>query len=90
MIAAPSGFYSAGIGSIINEGAVMPRPVAYLTTPRPSIESLVKRLRIPKARQKQLRALMDEARAQLAAEKQAAKGTKGKREEKFKNASAAD
>jgi hypothetical protein len=51
---------------------------------------MVKRLRIPKARQKQLRAMMDEARAKLAAEKQTTKGARVKREEKLKNASAAD
>ena len=68
----------------------MPRPIAYLTTRPPSHESMVKRLRIPKARQKQLRAMMDEARAKLAAEKQTTKGARVKREEKLKNASAAD
>jgi hypothetical protein len=46
---------------------VMPQSVQ-LPTPRPSIESLIKQLRIPKARQKQLRAMMDEARAEMAPE----------------------
>ena len=45
----------------------MPRSVQ-LPTPRPSIESLIKQLRIPKARQKKLRAMMDEARAELVTE----------------------
>ena len=67
----------------------MPRAVQ-LPTPRPSIESLVKRLRIPKARQKELQAIMDEARARLAAEKQAAASDTVKQEEKLQNASAAD
>ena len=67
----------------------MPRPVARLKTPRPSIESLIERLRIPKARQKQLRAMMDEAWADLAAKNQTNKRIRVKREEKFKNASAA-
>jgi hypothetical protein len=47
--------------------SVMPRSVQ-LPTPRPSIESLIKQLRIPKARQKKLRAMMDEARAELVTE----------------------
>ena len=46
------------------------RPSVHITTPPPSFESMVKLLRIPKARQKELRAMMDEARARLAAEQE--------------------
>jgi len=68
----------------------MPRPVAHITTRPPSHESMVRRLRIPKARQEQLRAIMDEARAQMATQEQATTNKRGKREEKLQNASAAD
>ena len=51
----------------------MPRSVQ-LPTPRPSIESLIKQLRIPKARQKKLRAMMDKARAELVTEDKCAQG----------------
>jgi hypothetical protein len=60
-----------------------------LATPRPSIESLIKRLHIPKARQKELRAMMDEARARLASEKLSSGSDAVKQEEKLCNASAA-
>jgi hypothetical protein len=44
----------------------MPRSVQ-LPEPRPSYEEMVKQLRIPKARQKELRAIMDRGRARMAA-----------------------
>jgi hypothetical protein len=47
-------------------------------------------LRIPKKRQKELLAIMDEGWARLAAEKQAAASDTGKQEEKLQDASAAD
>ena len=68
----------------------MPRPVAYITTPPPSHESIIRRLRIPKKRQRELLAIMDEGWARLAAEKQAAASDTGKQEEKLQDASAAD
>jgi len=45
----------------------MPTPV-YITTPRSSYEDLVKKLRIPKVRRKQLDAIFEAARKRLAAE----------------------
>jgi len=44
----------------------MARPVAHITAPIEPLESRIKRLRIPKARQKELLAIMDEAWARLA------------------------
>jgi len=46
---------------------LMPRSVQ-ITTPRASYEELVKQLRIPKARQRQLRAIVAETRRRLASE----------------------
>ncbi len=46
----------------------MPRPI-HITTPIEPLETRIKRLRIPKARQKELRAMMDEAWARQAAER---------------------
>ena len=43
----------------------MPRPVAHITAPIEPLESRIKRLRIPKARQKELLAIMDEAWTRL-------------------------
>lgn len=68
----------------------MPRPVAHITSPPEPLEVRIKRLRIPKVRQKQLRAMMDEVWAQLRAEKQSPADAETEREEKIKNASAAD
>ncbi|HUA99435.1 MAG TPA: hypothetical protein VMA34_13985 [Terracidiphilus sp.] len=67
----------------------MPRSVQ-LPTPRPSVESLIEQLQMPKARQKRLRAIMDEAWAELEAKKRASSGAAIVPEEKLKNASAAD
>lgn len=68
----------------------MARPVAHITAPVEPLEIRIKRLRIPKARQKQLRAMMDEAWVRLAAEKQASQGAPIEQGEKVSNASAAD
>jgi hypothetical protein len=46
----------------------MTRPVAHITTPIEPLESRIKRLRIPKARQKELLSIMDEAWAHLTVE----------------------
>jgi hypothetical protein len=46
----------------------MPRPIR-ITTPIEPLESRIKRLRIPKARQKELLAIMDEAWARLTVER---------------------
>ncbi len=45
----------------------MPRPI-HITTPIEPLESRIKRLRVPKARQKELLAIMDEAWAHLSVE----------------------
>jgi len=66
----------------------MPRSV-HITVPPLSYEAMVKLLRIPKTRQKQLRAMMDEARARLAAEKLNSTSVTSAQEEKLDNASAA-
>jgi hypothetical protein len=67
----------------------MARPVAYLKSPPDPIEVRIARLRIPKARQKRLLAIMDEAWAEF--EKKKALQTKAiEVEEKLNNASAAD
>lgn len=68
----------------------MVRPVAHITSRPPSHASMVKHLHISKARQKELLAMMDEARAALAAEKQASAGNPVKQEENLQNAPAAD
>jgi hypothetical protein len=46
------------------------RPSVHITTPIEPREIRIKRLRIPKARQKELVAMMDQAWARLAAEKE--------------------
>jgi hypothetical protein len=79
------GFRSAEFSSMID---TMPRSVQ-LPTPRPSIESLLKQLRIPKARQKQLRAMMDEARAERTAENPAASTRSNEQSESLDHASPA-
>jgi hypothetical protein len=67
----------------------MARPVAYLKSPPDPIEVRIARLRIPKARQKRLLAIMDEAWAEF--EKKKALQTKAiEVEDKLNNASAAD
>jgi len=68
----------------------MPRPVARITARPPSYEEMIRELRIPRPRQRQLRAIVDQAREKLQAERQAAKGPEIKREETIRNASAAD
>ena len=67
----------------------MSRPVAHLRTPRPSIDSLIKRLRIPKARQKELRAIMDEGRKEMARREAALQENDVEPKENFLNASSA-
>lgn len=66
----------------------MPRSV-YITTPRPSYETLVKQLRIPKARRKQLDAIFEEARKRLTAERQVTQSDLSEAEENLQIASAA-
>ncbi|HUH63526.1 MAG TPA: hypothetical protein VLZ50_11030 [Terracidiphilus sp.] len=68
----------------------MARPVAYLKTPPDPIEVRIARLRIPKARQKRLLAIMDEAWAQVAKEREALSVGSDEAGGKSKNASAAD
>ncbi len=68
----------------------MPRPVAHVTAPIDPLEVRIKRLRIPKARQKRLRAMMDEAWVRFYGEKQVSTGDTIKQEKKLQNASAAD
>lgn len=72
---------------------VMARPVAYIKGPRPSHEEMIRHLRIPKARQKQLIKIMDEAWAEVEAEERSRKNDAAEKDEKGlkeKNASAAD
>jgi hypothetical protein len=66
----------------------MPKSV-HITTPPLNFEEEVRRLRIPKARQKQLREMMDEARARLAAEQQEHASPVVQRKELPQNAHAA-
>jgi len=68
----------------------MPRPVAILKTPPEPIEVRIARLRIPKARQKRLRQIMDEAWAQLEKVKAVQMTDANEVKEKHQNASAAD
>ncbi|MGH9607307.1 MAG: hypothetical protein ACRD3N_16595 [Terracidiphilus sp.] len=67
----------------------MPKSV-HITTPPLSSEEEAKRLGIPKHRQKELRALAEEFVKQLRAKEKAVAGAPIEREEKRKNASAAD
>jgi hypothetical protein len=67
----------------------MPRPVAILKTPPEPIEVRIAKLRIPKKRQKQLKAMMDEAWAQFEKEK-ALQRSVSEVQEKRPDASAAD
>lgn len=67
----------------------MPRPV-HITTPWPTPEEEAKRLRIPVARQKELRAMAEKYFKQLEADKNGVKGTVIRRSEKPQHASAAD
>jgi hypothetical protein len=66
----------------------MPRPVAHITAPIEPLESRIKRLRIPKARQKELLAIMDEAWARLAVERVTRPIISAQRGEKLESASA--
>ena len=66
----------------------MTRPVAHITAPIEPLESRIKRLRIPKARQKELLAIMDEAWARLAVEKVKRPIVSAPRGEKLESASA--
>lgn len=45
----------------------MARPVVHIKTPPPTHEEMIRHLRIPKARQKQLLAIVAETRQRLAA-----------------------
>ena len=67
----------------------MPRSVR-ITTPPLSSEEEAKRLGIPEDRQKELQAMVEEYLKHLGAEKEAVTGTAIEREEKRKNAPAAD
>ena len=66
----------------------MPRPI-HITTPIEPLESRIRRLRISKARQKELLAIMDEAWARLAAERGTRPNDSAQRGEKPESASAA-
>ena len=66
----------------------MPRPI-HITTPIDPLESRIKRLRIPKARQKELLAIMDEAWARLATERGVRSNDSAQWGEKLESASAA-
>jgi hypothetical protein len=67
----------------------MPRPI-HITTPIEPREARIKRLRIPKARQKELLAIIDEGWARLATEKETHLNDSVQPGEKPKRASAAD
>jgi hypothetical protein len=66
----------------------MPRPVAHITAPIEPLESRIKRLRIPKARQKELLAIMNEAWTRLAVERIKPPIVPAQRREKLESASA--
>jgi hypothetical protein len=66
----------------------MARPVAHITAPIEPLESRIKRLRIPKARQKELLAIMDEAWARLAFDRVKRPHITTPRGEKLESASA--
>jgi hypothetical protein len=66
----------------------MPRPV-HITTPIDPLEVRIRRLRIPKARQKELLAIMDEAWERLATERRTGSNNSVQRGEKSECASAA-
>jgi hypothetical protein len=65
----------------------MPRPI-HITTPIEPLESRIKRLRIPKTRQKELLAIMDEAWARLATGRRTRPNNSIRREEKAESAAA--
>ncbi len=71
-------------------GSAMPRPVAYITARPAPIEVQIKHLGIPKARQKRLLAIMDQAWARVAKEKEGPLAGSDEVNEKSTNASAAD
>ena len=61
-----------------------------ITTPRPTFEELTRRLRIPKARQKELDAMAEEAARQiLKAREETTAKSRGKQKVKVKDAAAA-
>jgi hypothetical protein len=66
----------------------MPRPVAHITAPIEPLESQIKRLRIPKARQKELLAIMDEAWERLVVDRIKRPIVSAHRGEKLESASA--
>ncbi len=68
----------------------MARPVAHIVGRAAPVEVRIRQLRIPKARQKQLCAMMDEAWARLAAERRVLQGAPLAQGEKFSHASAAN
>jgi hypothetical protein len=65
------------------------RPSVQIRTLIPPPLSMAKRLRISKARQKELRAMMDEARARMAAGKCASEPEKSEMGKKLQSATAA-
>jgi hypothetical protein len=67
----------------------MPKSVN-IGTPWPTHEEMVRHLRVPRARQKELRALADKFYKRISAEKESASGVKIGRQEISKNAPAAD
>jgi hypothetical protein len=67
----------------------MPKSV-HITTPYPTFEEVARRLRIPKRRQKEIRAMADEFIKQLDEDEKSPASKITEREEKRKDASAAD
>ena len=67
----------------------MPKSV-HITTPHATLDEVARSLRIPKRRQKELRVMAEEYVTRLNAEKETGVGKVIERNEKRKNASAAD
>lgn len=67
----------------------MTRPVAHITAPIDPLEVRIKRLRIPKARQKELQAIVDEVWARYSKLEQAPKNGTNEAGKKRKRAAAA-
>jgi hypothetical protein len=74
---------------MMNQEKAMPRPVAHITTAVDPLEVRIKRLRIPKTRQRELLAIMDEAWANLAVGRGIRPNHPVQRKEKSASASAA-
>jgi hypothetical protein len=68
----------------------MARPVAHITTPRPSFEEMARQLEIPEAREKELRVLVKNFIKKRRTQKRNSQRSPSRRQEKTKNAAAAD